>query len=205
MNLLMTKCLYQILFLNECMEIDKIKITEQLAPLYVLNKKEKTELLDMLCNDTFNGMQSTAAIIMHENFLNSFCSETNEFGYKPAERKALEIKNMVYILLDKLGDNTINFHEALFSAAFKSEHLTVSLALLYYLSGVNTDIYLPLLRRAEAHGNAEAMILLLFFEANRRLALYEKLCENREILIHNDDTLFKIENLYELNREVKKQ
>lgn len=205
MNFLYNQCLYQTILLSACMQKDPEMIFTQLTNLYALDNKEQTSLDKVLNNNTFKALTSSDAVVLHQNYLLSFSSNENDFGRRQSEWSALGIKQKAYTTFDDLASDTGGFYDSIVAVSNKSDKLTVTLALLYFLNGASTDVVLALLRRAEGHGNAEAAILLMYFEKDRRYALYEKLNANRELLLYNDNTLEVLKNQYNIEiKEIRK-
>lgn len=207
MNFLKERCLFQTLLLSQCMQKKEKEIFRKLLLNYALNKKDKRQIEHVLADGTFCRIYSADGVTLHQNYLRAFCTDKNEFGNSASEWDALEIKRNAYGIFEQLSGGKSDFHDILSAAANKSDSLTVTLALYYYLSSVKSEVFLPLLRRAEGHGNCEAAILLMSFESERKQAIYEKLMSNKELLTYNDDTLtllatnYKIGNLGEVNKK----
>lgn len=201
MNYLVERCLLQTFFLSIIMQQDEETTFTRLVTLYALGDSEQTKLQNILRNEIFQKLTSSAAVTLHENFILSFCADENEFGRKEAELGALESKRNAYALFENFESQMNNFHDTLFVTANKNDKLSVTLALLYFLSDAKSELFLPLLRRAEGHGNAEATILLMFFESERKTSLFEKLLSNKELLLTNDDTLLMLANHYGLEND----
>lgn len=79
-----------------------------------------------------------------------------------------------------------------------NDKLSVSLALMYILNGCDKKLYLPLLRRAEAHGYPEAAIILMVVEPDRRQGLFEKIAVNKELYLIMDGTVDRIATYYKI-------
>ncbi len=203
MNFLTEHCLFQTLLLSAIIQNNDETILTRLASLYALEGKEQANLNKILHNNTFVKLASSTAVILHENFLRAFCIDKIEFGNEPTEWDALEIKRNAYTLFENLGAETNDFFDAFVVAANKNDKLTVTLALLYYLNEAKSEVYLPLLRRAAGHSNAEATILLMAFEKERKTTLFEKLCNSKELLLANDDTLILLAKHYRLENNLE--
>lgn len=198
MSFLTEHCLFQTLILSAIMQQDEASTFSRLAPLYALSNNDYARLRELLSDDTFQKLNSSSSVILHENFLQTFCPDKNEFGNKSEEWHALEIKRKVYTIFENLGSEMHDIHETLSAATNKSDKLSVTLALLYYLSKAKSEMFLPFLRRAEGHGNAEATVLLMALEKERKATLFEKLCNSKELLLVQDDTLQKLADYYGL-------
>lgn len=210
MNFLTKHCLFQTLFLSAIMQQEEATMFTRLVSLYALDNKDCMQLHEVLNNDTFQKLNSSSAVILHENFLRAFCNDEAEFGNEPMEWDALEIKRKAYALLEGFDSETNDYYDAISIAAAKNDKLSVILALLYYFSEAKSEVFLPLLRRAEGHANAEATVLLMALEKEREATLFEKLCNSKELLLAQDDTLqnladyYGIGNLLENMKGVKK-
>lgn len=205
MDFLSKLCLYQTLLLSACRQDEEAIVAARLSPLYALNDEAQAQLQSILRNDTFGKLTSSSAVILHENFLLSFCTDKNDFGCSSEEWDALEIKRNAYAVFEQFSSDTSDIYNALSIAVNKNDKVSITLVLLYYLNGAKRDLYSPLLRRAEGHGCAEAVILLMAFEKERQSTLFEKLCINKELLLYNDDTLACLADYYniETNKGVK--
>lgn len=208
MNVLVEYCFYQTLFLSAIMDNDEETVFTSLSPLYALNNNEQVKLHKLLHNNTFQKLNSSAAVILHENYIESFCTDQDEFGCNALEWDALEIKRNVYAVIESIGSELNDFYDVLAAEAGKNDKLSVTLALLYYLRNAKYELYLPILRRAEGHGNSEALVLLMAFEKDRNQSIFEKLCNNKTLFLADDDILgqlakhYKIKN-YETIKGVK--
>lgn len=201
MNFISKQCLYQSLLLDACMPQHNIDGKFScLANIYALSDEDKVKLEKVLHNGTFTALLSADAVILHQNYLSSFCTDEDEFGRTQSEWEALEIKLRAYSIFKQLYSDTIDFNKNIVTAAEKCDSTTVTLALLYLLNGVSNDTVIPLLRRAAAHGSAEATILLMSLEPDRKDALYEKLTYNRELLLCNDNTLEVLKRHYSIEK-----
>ena len=132
-----------------------------LFDLYALGSAERGTIEDLWSNDVFMRLTSSDAVLLHENYLESFCPNKHEFGKKAEEWQALELKRLALEFVERT--QTLE-KTALSSAMEKDDRLSIVTAVNYHLNGVNRDVVLPLLRRADGHKQAEAAILLLAFE-----------------------------------------
>lgn len=205
MEFLSQLCLYQSLLLSACRQEEETVVAARLFPLYALDDEARVQIQSILHDETFEKLGSSSAVILHENFLRAFCSDENEFGCSWEEWEALEIKRKAYSVFEHVASDMNDLYDNLSISVAKNDKLSVTLALFYYLSDTKTELYIPLLRRAEGHGSAEAIVLLMALEEERRAALFEKLCINRELLLRNDNTLACLADYYtiEANKGVK--
>lgn len=188
MTVLQEFAFYQALLLSVLIDGDEEGILARIAPLYALNDKEQALLHDYLCNDTFQRVCSSDAVILHENYIESFCTDPFEFGCNPSEWDALEIKRNAYTIIENIGLEMGDLIDILVTESGKNDKLSVTLALFYYLRNAKPEVFIPLLRRAEAHGKVESTVLLMAFEKDRRSVLLEKLYNNK-VLIFDDDNI----------------
>ncbi len=207
MKFLTKLCLFQTLCLGICGRSaythSKESTAACLSRLYALDNESYSQLQSILQNATYSKLKSSSAVILHENYLRTFCTDKTEFGQFSDEWEALEIKRNAYATFEDYVSNTNDLFLNLSVTAAKNDRISVTLALLYYLSDAKTEVYLPLLRRAESHNNAESIILLMAFEEERRSALFEKLCESKELILRNDDTIVHIADRYNLTKGVE--
>lgn len=170
-----------------------------LFDLYAMGSAERGAIEDLWDNDVFMRLTSSDAVLLHENYLESFCLNKHEFGKRVEEWQALELKRLAFEFVER----TQTLDKATLSAtAEKDDQLSLVTAVNYHLNGVGSDVFLPLIRRADAHKCAEATILLLAFEPNRRYELFSKLENNIEFLTGGDDSLAGLKCFYKIEQGV---
>ena len=194
MKLLTKLCLAQAIVQSE-IAADDNGIPVRLFDLYALDKAEKDKIEGVWHNDIFQRLTSSAAVILHQNFLESFCTNKTEFGKKQAEWLTLEIKRKALEFVERMQSAD---KAALNNAAEKDDQISLAMAVYHYLNGVSGDVFLPLIRRADAHKCAEATVLLLAFEPGRRHELFERLAHNVELLTCGDNSLEVLKHHYKI-------
>lgn len=192
MKLLTQFCLKQAVIQNELTpDLD----LSRLFDLYALGADERRQLKEIWYNDTWESLMSVGAVLLHENYLDAFCTDKYAFGKQLDEWCALENKREALELIE-----TVRSHNRadLICVMEKDDRYSVGLALYYYLKGVSKDVYLPLVRRADAHKDAEATVLLFAFEPDRQEELFVKLSHNTQLLTAHDGSLGLIKEYYQI-------
>lgn len=199
MTYLQKLCLSQTLYLSKLFQdTDMQSLLGQVLPLYACNKKDGEALSSLLQNNVYSLLDSSLAVCIHQNYIGSFCPDKNAFGRKQIEADALEIKKNVYTNIERMLENSYSktFLEVLSDHYLEKDELCITYALALYLSGGASELYLPLLRKAEAKGKIEAGIILMSVDSSVNKKSYlDKLSKNR-IIILQKDIIEKIENFY---------
>lgn len=198
MKIVSQLCLKQAIIQDGMSMPDSFEISS-LFDLYALGGTERNEINALWRNDVFLRLTSSDAVLLYENFLDSFCQDKTAFGKRAEEWQALELKRLALEFLERMQALD---KAALSAATEKDDLLSLVTAVNYYLNGVGKDIFLPLLRRADGHKCAEAAVLLLAFEPNRRQELFERLSNNIDFLTCGDDSLAGLKQYYNIKQEV---
>lgn len=202
MNYIQEKCLFQTIIVSEILKMESEEVLSKIGKYYPLNKDENEAIEKLVSDTTFNRLTTSNAVQLHLNFVKAFCKAPNTFGVNIEENRALEIK-LAALTLAKSVSNTGEVFETLGKHAETNDRLTVSLAFMYILSDCDTKLYLPLLRRAEAHDYPEAAIVLMGIEPERRQNLYEKLEINKELYLLRDNTVDSIATYYRIKKSLE--
>lgn len=207
MRYLLKKCIAQAFKLEQLTGYSvKDLLRGYLIDIYSCGDCVDDEVYKILENETFKKLQSSKQIDIYRNYINSFCLNPKAFGLTSIEKSFIELKYESCVFgenLRNLSSFNHNGIENLAKCYSEDDDLSITYALLVYVNSKkqNTDIVLPLLRKASSKGKAEATVILMNVDGSQdKQALYEKLKSSKEMLVRKNE-LSEIGKMFDLWRD----
>lgn len=144
---------------------------EKTAPIF--HQEENSFLREVFNSQTFKRLESSRAVDMHINFVQSFKNDS-EFGASSAEFETLFVKRDAERLVEEISKNaTATPVNTLFQLQKQKETCTPLIAVLLYNQGCCNSNIFAMLRKALKNGDVDAGLILLYLSKQEQ---YPVLC-----------------------------
>ena len=190
MEKLIERTIYYSFAIAECTSDDIITVVHKVAPLFSCDEHINNQWDNLIGNETLKKLSTSRMVEYWQNYIHSFCNDSETFGKSGIESGIMELKKKALILVE--SENVYERSEQERKDRLLGES-SVLYALLLYINKKPKETYLSVIRKA-AEYNIDAIIILMALDSTQRERLLQKL--KKDGLSVSNSTYEHLENKF---------
>lgn len=148
-----------------------ITVVHKIAPLFSCDEHIDDQWDKLIGDGTLKKLSTSRMVEYWQNYIHSFCNDSETFGKRGIENGIMELKKKALILVESENVYEQSEHERKDRLLGES---SVFFALLLYVNNKPKESYLSIIRKAAEH-NIDAIIILMALDSTQRERLLQKL------------------------------
>ena len=189
-KLLIERTLYYSFAISEYTGEDIIVVVHKIALLFSCDEHIDNQWDKLIGDETLKKLSTSRMVEYWQNYIHSFCNDSEAFGKREIENGIMELKKKALILVE--SGNVYKRSEQETKDRLLEES-SVLYALLLYINKKPKETYLSVIRKVAEH-NIDAIVILMALDSTQRERLLQKL--KKDGLSVSDSTYEYLENRF---------